>query len=429
MATPSNSKRNRLSQLRRNLLRRSESAERSSFDVGGDHTANITAQKTTESDESSTIENLRKEVLELKRKLQSCPPIDTNCSAQSSDKGKQIATGHSDLEEVTDLPTVSPSITADSATPSTTPSSATPPSSLCVTSPTRNNSTATSLSLIESNGISASGRTDLLISVGNRLLDLSTRLENLLNDRQTITKIGGGLPACLMGSYHADGSGQDLKGFVRNSLALGENRFELQNSQPQFAQHKFAVAENRLRLAVDRLALIFDRLIGTCNRTALKGHEDALLANRKNIHGVITKILYDSSATVLDHSWTRQYLRGLIAFYRDEASRENPVQDAKPVISAPVQHLHELLSRTSTRNRDSHNSKPRGSARGPESRSHHAKDGSYCPACHPSTKFDILKLDTELKHTEWKRKCRLCKRVIESDFVRETVISLAVRRK
>ncbi|RVX67888.1 hypothetical protein B0A52_08493 [Exophiala mesophila] len=365
-----------------------------------------------ESDKSSTIENLRKEILDLKKKLRSCPPVDTHVSAQNSPNA------------------ASPIITPKSATPGSTPSSVTPSDSSYGTSLISTNSTATSLSLIESNTPYTSGRTDLLISVADRFLDLCSRLDELLDERQTMSKIGGGLPACLMGSYHADGSGQDLKGFVRNSLALRENRIELESCQEQYHQHKFRVAENRLRLAVNRIALMFDRLIGTCNRIPLEAQEDEFWANRQNIHGVVSNILSDAFLTVADHSWTRLYLKGLLAFYRDEATQQFRVQTPLPAMSAPVQHLHELLSRASTRNRDSPNTNQRTSPQNPISRREDgARDSKYCPACHPSTRFDILKFDTELKHTKWKRKCRLCHKFIECDFVRETVISLAVRRK
>ena len=432
MAKPSDSKRQRLSHLGRSLfhLRRPRSVDSLTLDVDNVQTPIISAQGTMESDKSSTIENLRKEILDLKKKLRSCPPVDTHVSAQNSPNGTYTTACHRDSKLIDCSTAASPIITPKSATPGSTPSSVTPSDSSYGTSLISTNSTATSLSLIESNTPYTSGRTDLLISVADRFLDLCSRLDELLDERQTMSKIGGGLPACLMGSYHADGSGQDLKGFVRNSLALRENRIELESCQEQYHQHKFRVAENRLRLAVNRIALMFDRLIGTCNRIPLEAQEDEFWANRQNIHGVVSNILSDAFLTVADHSWTRLYLKGLLAFYRDEATQQFRVQTPLPAMSAPVQHLHELLSRASTRNRDSPNTNQRTSPQNPISRREDgARDSKYCPACHPSTRFDILKFDTELKHTKWKRKCRLCHKFIECDFVRETVISLAVRRK
>lgn len=404
------------------------------------------SHKATEQDGSigggvrlSKAEELQHLVSTFRQGLRDHPSLrsDSNCTC-----------GACSSQPVADLavpfPAVDQSLTSDS--PPSTPTSLdlTPPLTTSSTSTSAYNSTTESpqTSPPTNNNrphgtkriaTSDTEQANYLVKLSAYLLYLNEHFDRLLHNRYHLTKDPEVFDFSILYFDCIDFSGQNVRGFLRNSFALGENEYALDDTRFSTPQNRLAVASKRISLIIDRITLEVGRYVAMRDRIVRRGKEQAVSQNKIDINTAMINILLCAQKAVLEQPWARTHLKRLLCYF--EENTEPPKQkliipkfiitdpDGMESYCSPVDEEPPQLEKTTQpcclKHKDHADKKVLASST--------SVDDAICPNCEEA--FNLAWLEQNLELDEAERRCPMCQKKLGEDFATNAVVKLAISGK
>lgn len=390
---------------------------------------------------SSKAEELQRLVSKFRQRLRDHPILrsDSNCTCEECST-QAVA------DSAEPVPASDQSLASDSNPSTPTSGDLTPPSTTSSTSTSTYGSITQDPRISPPTNINRPSDTErvpiacsdreqanYLIKLSADILDLNEHFDGLLHDRYHLTKDPEVFEFSLVYLHYIDLGGQNIRGFLRNSFALGENEYALDDTCFSTPHNRLAVASKRISLVIDRITLEVGRYVAMRDRIVLRGNEHTVSQNKIDINTAMINILLRVQQAILEQPWTRTHLKRLLCYFEDNAEPPRKkltipkiiitAPDGVPSYSSPVDDEPPQLEKTAQPGCI----KPKTHADEKALASSTLVDDASCPNCEEAFNLSWLEQNLELGGTD--RICPMCQKKLGEDFVANAVVKLAVSGK